>query len=115
MQCQNKNCNHLLIELTLDQPTQRQDHRGHQKILHGVLLIRQGYPPKVVDIGEDCESLSCLPFRSRVTLVMEKDRKLQEELQQERMDNVIQTGWINYMGILKRKVVPAVYLLISML
>ena len=38
---------------------------------------------------------------------MEEDRKLQEELQQQRMDNVIQTQSINSKEILMRKVVPA--------
>ena len=59
------------------------------KIPRGALIIRQGYPPKVVDISEDCKPLSSLPFRSGDTLIVEEDRKLQEELQQQQMDNVI--------------------------
>ena len=77
------------------------------KIPRGARIIRQGYPSKVVDISEDCKPLSSLPFRSGDTLIVEEDRKLQEELQQQRMDNVIQTQSINSKGILMRKVVPA--------
>ena len=51
--------------------------------------------------------MSSLSFRSRDTLNVEEDQKLQEELQQQRMDNVIQTQSIKSRGILMRKVVPA--------
>ena len=109
LRCQTKKGRHLLSGLTLESPISQLKDKITEatKIPRGALIIRQGYPPKVVDISEDCKPLSSLPFRSGDTLIVEEDRKLQEELQQQRMDNVIQTQSINSKGILMRKVVPA--------
>ncbi|GFO20574.1 ubiquitin thioesterase otu1 [Plakobranchus ocellatus] len=38
------------------------------------IKIRMGYPPKVIDISNDCAELSSLPMRSGDTLIVEEDK-----------------------------------------
>lgn len=75
------------------------------KIFRGVFIVRQGYFLKVIDISEEDGLLFLFLFRFGDILIVEGDRKLQEEFQQQRMDNVIQKQFINFKGILMRKVV----------
>lgn len=109
LRCKTKTGQHLLSGLNLDSKIGQLKDKITEvtKIPRGALIVRQGYPPKVIDISEEDGPLSSLPFRSGDTLIVEGDRKLQEELQQQRMDNVIQKQSINSKGILMRKVVPA--------
>ncbi|XP_062609107.1 ubiquitin thioesterase OTU1-like [Saccostrea cucullata] len=80
------------------------------KIPRAAITIRQGYPPKVIDISDDTSLLSSLSFRSGDTLIVEENRKHQQEVQQQQtreIDNVIQKQSMNSKGILMRNVVPA--------
>ncbi|CAL1534547.1 unnamed protein product [Lymnaea stagnalis] len=77
------------------------------------IKIRQGYPPKIIDISNEIAELSTLPFRSGDTLIVEEDESnpiSNETINQvdERLDTLLHHQLEEgATGILTRKVVPA--------
>ncbi|KAH9518919.1 aminotransferase [Bulinus truncatus] len=87
------------------------------------IKIRQGYPPKIVDISNEIAELSTLPIRSGDTLIVEEDEALEAQpsvanskpvgdtassSQHERLDTLLHHQLEEgASGILTRKVVPA--------
>ncbi|XP_056001492.1 ubiquitin thioesterase OTU1-like [Ostrea edulis] len=109
LRCKTKTGQHLLSGLNLNSQISELKDKIVQvtKFSRGSIIIRQGYPPKIIDISDENSPLSSLPFRSGDTLIVEENRKLQGELQQQGMDNVLQKQSMNSKGVLMRKVVPA--------
>lgn len=70
------------------------------------IKVRQGYPPRVVDLSKDTDLLSTLAFRSGDTLIVEEDLS-QRRKKQESVDNALQDQINASSGTLMRKVVPA--------
>ncbi|XP_055884078.1 ubiquitin thioesterase OTU1-like isoform X1 [Biomphalaria glabrata] len=94
------------------------------KIPVNKIKIRQGYPPRVVDISNEVAELSTLPFRSGDTLIVEEDEALETQAsfsssdqsnvetasssQHEQLDALLHHQLEEgASGILTRKVVPA--------
>lgn len=80
------------------------------------IKIRQGYPPKVIDISNDSSDLSSLPFRSGDTIIVEEDETKQKAAvpqtssssSDDRLDTLLHHQLEEgASGILTRKVVPA--------
>ncbi|XP_059169723.1 ubiquitin thioesterase OTU1-like [Physella acuta] len=80
------------------------------------IKIRQGYPPKVIDISNETAELSSLPFRSGDTLIVEEDESINASTNpgvsnsqhDERLDTLLHHQLEEgASGILTRKVVPA--------
>lgn len=108
LRCTTKTGRHFLQGLTLSSTIGKLKDLISQNtnIPRDCIKIRQGYPPKVVDISCDDHKLSSLPFRSGDTLVVEEDVSLRQR-RQEKIDNDLQTQINQAQGILMRKVVPA--------
>ena len=82
------------------------------------IKVKQGYPPKVIDISNDDAELSSLPFRSGDTIIVEEDEskphvqfsgaETSSSQSDERLDTLL-THQLEEgaTGILTRKVVPA--------
>lgn len=76
------------------------------------LKLRQGYPPKVVDIGGDNALLSSLPFRSGDTIIVEqieaKPTTAEDSQSHSQVDSLLTHQLEDgASGILTRRVVPA--------
>lgn len=81
------------------------------------IKVRQGYPPRVIDITNETAELSTLPFRSGDTLIIEEDKSIEIVAQSEcststqpdeRLDVLLhQQLEEGASGILTRRVVPA--------
>ncbi|GFR82289.1 ubiquitin thioesterase OTU1 [Elysia marginata] len=83
------------------------------------IKIRMGYPPKVIDISNECAELSSLPLRSGDTLIVEEDKSAgspfdtnctsqSHSSHDERLDMLLHHQLEEgASGILTRKVVPA--------
>lgn len=76
------------------------------KIPRDCIRVRQGYPPKVIDLSCDGKELSALPFRSGDTLLVEEDSSLRKK-KIENVDSVLHAQISHSRGMLMRKVVPA--------
>jgi len=109
LRCTSKKGQHILSGLTLSSRVSdlKQKISELTNIHKDWIKIRQGYPPKEVDLSEDDKELSYLPFRSGDSLIVEEDRSLQRVVTQKRMDDVIQKQSLQSRGMLLRKVVPA--------
>ena len=108
LRCTTKSGRYFLQGLTLSSTVGKLKDLISQntKIPRDCIKIRQGYPPKVVDISCDDKELSTLPFRSGDTLVVEEDVSLRQR-RREKIDNDLQKQINMGQGILMRKVVPA--------
>lgn len=108
LRCQTKKGQHYLTGLTLSSTIGKLKELIEQatSIPRDCIKVRQGYPPKVIDLSKDSESLSSLPFRSGDTLIVEEDASLCKQ-QQQNVDNTLQAQINNSTGMLMRKVVPA--------
>ena len=108
LRCTTKSGRYFLQGLTLSSTVGKlkDSISQHTKIPRDCIKIRQGYPPKVVDISCDDKELSALPFRSGDTLVVEEDISLRQK-RQEKIDDQLQNQINHAKGILMRKVVPA--------
>jgi len=82
------------------------------------IKVRQGYPPKVIDITDNEAELSTLPFRSGDTLIVEEDQTKPLETESAsgsaKLDDTLELDSLltkqleeGASGILTRKVVPA--------
>lgn len=108
LRCTTKSGRYILQGLTLTSTVGKLKDLISQntKIPRECIKIRQGYPPKVVDISGEDTALSALPFRSGDTLVVEEDSSLRQR-KQERLDDDLRKQISQCEGILMRKVVPA--------
>lgn len=108
LRCKSKTGQHYLTGLTLTSSIGRLKDMIFEvtKIPRDCIKVRQGYPPKVIDLGSETSELSSLPFRSGDTLIVEEDRSLRKR-QQEQIDTQIQSQINQSNGMLMRKVVPA--------
>ncbi|XP_041348575.1 ubiquitin thioesterase OTU1-like isoform X2 [Gigantopelta aegis] len=71
------------------------------------IIIRLGYPPKIIDINDESRPLTSLPFRSGDTLIVEEDKVVAED-RQKYVDQAMQSQFLSGVkGFLIRKVVPA--------
>ena len=70
------------------------------------LTVKQGYPPKVLDLSDESRTLSALCLRSGDTLIVEENAALRKQ-QQQQTDSVLVDQISMASGILMRKVVPA--------
>ena len=86
---------------------------GLTSIPQSRIKVKQGYPPKAIDISNDNATMSTLPFRSGDTLIVEEDESqapapassVQED---ERLDTLLTSQLEDGpKGILTRRVVPA--------
>ncbi|XP_005105509.1 ubiquitin thioesterase OTU1 [Aplysia californica] len=80
------------------------------------IRLRQGYPPKIIDISNDTAELSTLPFRSGDTIIVEEDESHSQgmvpETSSSSSDDRLDTLLHHQLeegasGILTRRVVPA--------
>lgn len=108
LRCQSKIGQHYLTGLTLSSTIGKLKDMICEatNIPRDCIKVRQGFPPKVIDISSDSKQLSSLPFRSGDTLIVEEDSSLRK-CRQERIDNDIQAQITHSGGMLMRKVVPA--------
>lgn len=108
LRCQTKKGQHYLTGLTLSSSVGKLKDLIEQEthIPKDCIKVRQGYPPKVIDLGKESEPLSSLPFRSGDTLIVEEDPSLRQQRQQH-VDNTLQAQINTSSGMLMRKVVPA--------
>ena len=108
LRCQTKGGQHYLTGLYLSSSIRQLKERINEttKIPIDCIKIRQGYPPKVIDLGSDSNKLSSLPFRSGDTLIVEEDKSLRKK-RLENIDNELHDQINRSNGMLMRKVVPA--------
>lgn len=108
LRCQTKSGQHYLTGLTLSSSIGKLKEMicEKTKIPKDCIKVRQGYPPKVVDLSVESNELSTLPFRSGDTLIVEEDSSLRKR-RIEQVDKDIQDQITNSSGMLMRKVVPA--------
>ena len=108
LRCTTKSGRYILQGLTLSSTVGKLKDLISQntKIPRDCIKIRQGYPPKVVDISCEDNELSTLPFRSGDTLVVEEDVSFQQRNHQ-KIDEDLRKQINQGQGILMRKVVPA--------
>lgn len=76
------------------------------KIPKEYIRVKQGFPPKAIDLTKEDDLLSSLPFRSGDTLIVEEERVVKNNLQKN-IGDVIQDQNLMGRGVLMRKVVPA--------
>ncbi|XP_045165694.1 ubiquitin thioesterase OTU1-like [Mercenaria mercenaria] len=108
LRCQSKAGQHYLTGLTLSSSIGKLKELICEatKIPKDCIKVRQGYPPKVIDLSSESKELSSLPFRSGDTLIVEEDSSLRKR-RIEQVDKDIQDQITNSGGMLMRKVVPA--------
>ena len=108
LRCQTNKGQHILTGLTLSSSVKKLKELIEQetKIPQDCIKVRQGYPPKIVDLSTETDLLSSLPFRSGDTLIIEEDPSLRRKCQ-ENVDSVYQDQITSSCGTLMRKVVPA--------
>lgn len=108
LRCQSKSGQHYLTGLTLSSTIGKLKDMicDATKIPRDCIKVRQGYPPKIIDLTVDSKELSSLPFRSGDTLIVEEDSSLRKR-RQEQVDNDLQAQINRSGGMLMRKVVPA--------
>ncbi|KAK3101569.1 hypothetical protein FSP39_004541 [Pinctada imbricata] len=109
IRCKTKTGQHFLTGLTLATSVGqlKQMISDVAKIPKDSIKVRQGYPPKIIDLSDEQQQLSTLPFRSGDTLIVEEDSTLKEKVQQKSLDRTIQSQSMDIKGMLMRKVVPA--------
>lgn len=108
LRCQSKSGQHYLTGLTLSSTIGKLKDMICEatKIPKDCIKVRQGYPPKVIDLTSEGKELSSLPFRSGDTLIVEEDTSLRKH-RQEQVDKDLQSQITHAGGMLMRKVVPA--------
>ncbi|XP_060562412.1 ubiquitin thioesterase OTU1-like [Ruditapes philippinarum] len=108
LRCQTKSGQHYLTGLTLSSSVGKLKEMICEatKIPKDCIKVRQGYPPKVIDLSVESNELSSLPFRSGDTLIVEEDSSMRKR-RIEQVDKDIQDQITNSGGMLMRKVVPA--------
>ncbi|KAL4226742.1 aminotransferase [Mactra antiquata] len=108
LRCQSKTGQHYLTGLTLESSVSRLKDMINDvtKIPRDCIKVRQGYPPRVIDLTCESNSLSSLPFRSGDTLIVEEDSSMKKRAI-EQVDLQYQSQINSSSGMLMRKVVPA--------
>jgi hypothetical protein len=61
------------------------------KIPKEYIRVKQGFPPKAIDLTKEDDLLSSLPFRSGDTLIVEEERVVKNNLQKN-IGDVIQAS-----------------------
>ncbi|XP_052782101.1 ubiquitin thioesterase OTU1-like [Mya arenaria] len=108
LRCKSKAGQHYLKDLNATSTVSVLMDRLHEltHIPRDCIKVKQGYPPKVIDLSKESDELSTLPFQSGDTLIVEEDVSLRKKRQQN-VDNVLQDQISTCSGMLMRKVVPA--------
>ncbi|KAL3868320.1 hypothetical protein ACJMK2_041137 [Sinanodonta woodiana] len=110
LRCQSKAGQHYLTQLSSNSSVGRLKEVISEvtKIPMACIRIRQGYPPKDIDLTDNTQTMSHLPFRSGDTLYVDEDPSLRQR-QKECLDTdlQVQIQELYVRGVLMRKTVPA--------